>query len=74
MSNSEVALLMGLLPILYFLFYLGLHQQPTQVSTTILGRKGRVVGATDTHLLISLCSRLNTSSITHVVAACSKRD
>ena len=53
MNNAEMALLMGLLPILYFLFYLGLHQQPTRVSTTILRRKGTVVGATDTHLLIS---------------------
>ena len=53
MNNAEMALLMGLLPILYFFFYLGLHKQPTRVSTTILGRKGRVVGTTPTHLLIS---------------------
>ena len=53
MNNAEMALLMGLLPILYFLFYLGLHQQPTRVSTVILRRKGTVVGTTPTHLLIS---------------------
>jgi hypothetical protein len=53
MNNAEMALLMGLLPILYFVFYLGLHQQPTRVSTTILRRKGTVVGATDTHLRIA---------------------
>jgi hypothetical protein len=48
-----MALLMGLLPILYFVFYLGLHQQPARISTVILRRKGTVVGTTPTHLLIS---------------------
>jgi len=48
-----MALLMGLLPILYFVFYLGLHQQPTRVSTTILRRRGVVIGTTPTHLQIA---------------------
>ena len=52
MNNAEMALLIGLLPILYFLFYLGLHK-PQRVSTTILRRKGTVVGATPTHLQIA---------------------
>ena len=53
MGNLELSLLMFLPPILFLVFYLELHQQPMRVSTTILGRKGRVVGTTPTHLQIA---------------------
>jgi hypothetical protein len=52
MGNSELSLLIGILPILYFLFYLGLHK-PQRVSTTILRRRGVVIGTTPTHLQIA---------------------
>jgi hypothetical protein len=53
MGNLELSLLMFLPPILFLVFYLELHSHQQRVSTTILGRKGRVVGTTPTHLLIS---------------------
>jgi hypothetical protein len=54
MTSFEVSLLMGCLPIIYFLIYMQRNRIlfGERITTTILSRKGRIVATSDTHYQI----------------------
>jgi hypothetical protein len=53
-TSFEVSLLMGCLPIIYFLIYMQRNRIlfGERITTTILSRKGRIVATSDTHYQI----------------------
>jgi hypothetical protein len=54
MTSFEASLLMGFLPIIYFLIYMQRNRilMGERISTTILSRRGRIVATSDTHYQI----------------------
>jgi hypothetical protein len=54
MTSFEVSLLMGFLPIIYFLIYMQRNRIlfGERITTTILSRRGRIVATSDTHYQI----------------------
>jgi hypothetical protein len=53
-TSFEVSILMGCLPIIYFLIYMQRNRIlfGERITTTILSRRGRIVATSDTHYQI----------------------
>jgi hypothetical protein len=52
MTNLEISLLVGTLPILYFLVYLMMNKPGQRIKTVALQRRGEIIAVGPTHTLI----------------------